>query len=111
MKANNIRSGIDGAANKGKSFAKDAGQKLTRAAGAAAAALSQVGPTAFEGGSRFRQTFAKVGDVAQELVSDVIQSAKDARQREIHLAKEMAAMAHHRRQELADSTNFKRFGQ
>ena len=75
MKATNIRSGIDGVANKGRTFAREAGAKLTLAAGAAADALSQVGPTAFEGGHRFRETVARVGDVAQELVSDVIHSA------------------------------------
>jgi hypothetical protein len=110
MKAKKSGSGIDGVANKGKSLAR-LGGRISEAAGAAADALSQVVPTAIEGGHRLAETASRVGDVAQEMVSEVIHSAEDARQREIHLAKEMAAMAHHRRQELADSVNYKRFGQ
>jgi hypothetical protein len=83
MKATTIRSGIDSVANQSKSFAKEAGVQLTRAA-----------------------------DALSRVVSEAVGSTKaDARQREVLLAKEIAAMARHRRQELADSARRKRFDQ
>lgn len=51
---------------------------------------------------------------ANEIRSDadsVLQSAREAREREVRLAKEIAELAQHRRQELADERQRKRFDQ